>query len=52
LTSQYTSGTLLTNLVKGVARNFNKEAEAAEVEDFFRQHPLDAVTRYLNVKAK
>jgi hypothetical protein len=36
---------LLTSLVRGVTRNFNTEAEAAEVEAFFQQHPLDAVTR-------
>ena len=45
LSRQYTSGSLLTKLIKGVTGHFNTEAEATEVEDFFSQYPLEAAAR-------
>jgi len=40
LTTQFTSGSHLTRLVKGVTRHFKTEPELQDIKAFFQEHPL------------
>merc|ERR1719186_2462130 len=45
LTEQYKSGSLLTNLVRGVSRHFTSHEEADEGEEWFSENYNTAVDR-------